>query len=902
MGHCLDILVLIDVDEHVLLITMHHIITDGWSNNVWVRELSSLYYAFVHGHSSPLPPLSIQYADFALWQRRWLQSQALENQMRYWTNQLGTTVPLDLPTDHPRPTVQSSNGAYQDTVLPLELYEQLQLFSQREGVTLFMTLLAAFQVLLARYSGQEDIAVGTPIANRTHKELEGLIGFFVNTLVLRTDLSGNPSFREIIMRVRQVALNAYAYQDVPFEKIVEALQPERDLSRTPLFQVMFILQNGPQAVDGLEGITLRPLPSENKTAKFDLTLFVEKDAQGLACHLEYNTDLFEHTSMTRLLGHWRTLLEAIVASTETSLADLPLLTPAETQALLAPDSAQTVPLPAAPFVHQQIEAQVERTPDTVAVSWGDHWLTYEQLNRRANALAQQLRRRGVHPEVAVGLLLERSPWWVIALLATFKAGGVVLPLDPHLPSDRLREVLRQSPCGVLLSEQATQSRLTDVLAGMPSAQPAWEHLLVEQTCRLSAAVEGNEPTTYESKHLAYILYTSGSTGVPKGVMVEQQGMYNHMQAKIADVELSAADCVAQNGPVSFDIVMWQSLAALMRGGRVHVISPEQALQPAGLCQEVERAGVTLLQVVPAMLRALLAQLQQQERQQVAAVRWVIPTGDALPAELAERWLARYPEIPLLNTYGATECSDDQCHYAITAQTRGWQEAAIVPLGTPIANMRGYVLDRAGHLVPIGVVGELYLGGVGVGRGYVGQAGVTAETFVPDGYSGQAGARLYRTRDQVRYREDGTLDFLGRTDQLVKIAGYRIEPGEIEAVLASHPAIQESVVVARAQAEERDSKILVAYVVPRAGERLNEQGLRRYVQRKLPEYMVPARMIQLEALPVNANGKIDRKALLEPNKQAEKEESSKQELWDNPLEEMVGRVWREVLGKGADRQA
>ncbi|GHO60127.1 hypothetical protein KSB_86020 [Ktedonobacter robiniae] len=882
-------------DTHVLLLTMHHIMTDGWSNAIFVRELSTLYRAFAAGKPTPLAPLPIQYADFALWQQQWLQGEVFDAQVDYWIQQLRDVPPLELPTDHARPPVQTFHGALAFAMLPASLHEELKALSQREGVTLFMLLLASFQVLLARYSRQTDIAVGTPIANRTNQQLEDLIGFFVNTLVMRADLSGNPTFHDLLGRVRGMALNAYAHQNVPFEKIVEMVQPERDLSRPPLFQIMFILQNGPTPSGELGNVRFDLLPAAIETAKFDLTLEIQSAAEGLHCRVEYNTDLFEQATIQRLLAHWQTLLTGIVAQPTQPIADLPLLTVQEQQQALYTWNEKTRPFAHEVAVHQLIEQQVARTPDAVALCCDDEALTYERLNHWANALASTLMARGVGPDVPVAVLMERSIPFVVAMLAVFKANGVYLPLDPLQPAARLRQIMQQCQGAVVLTSTTFQS-LLDELFDDAYKQIMPEILTIENIAASSPEPIANIISRHQPNHLAYIIYTSGSTGLPKGVMVEHQGMLNHLLAKMADVSLTATDTIAQNGPQGFDISLWQSLAALTLGGKVEVFRNEVAFDAARLLQQIEERAVSILQVVPSMIRGMLSERDggASEHLTFSALRWLIPTGDALPNELCNRWFELYPAIPLLNTYGSTECSDDQCHFTITGPMRAEQERPIVPIGFPIPNMQVYVLDQAMHVAPVGVIGELYVGGIGVGRGYLADPVRTAQAFVPNPFGSHAGERLYKTGDLVRYLTDGNIEFLGRRDNLVKLRGYRIELGDIEAVLAQNAKVHDSVVIVRQNSKvSQDSKTLIAYVVAKENAELSRSELEQHVRGKLPEYMLPSSMVFLDELPLNANGKIDRQALPEP--EMRDEQTGREHIAARtPIEEVVAVIWSEVL--------
>ncbi|MBV9790978.1 MAG: amino acid adenylation domain-containing protein [Chloroflexi bacterium] len=898
-------------DLHVLLFVIHHIVNDGWSFGVFVREIAALYTALTAGQSANLPALPISYIDYTRWQRKRMAGPTGQEQLAYWKTQLSADLPpLDLPTDRPRPAVQSFRGGHCYRTLPPELAQALQALSRQEDATLFMTLLAAFNVLLWRYSGQSDLLVGSPIANRTQVETEPLIGCFVNTLVLRSDLSGNPSFRELLGRVRATTLAAYAHQDVPFEHVVAELHPQRDLGRNPLFQVMFILQNAPMDALELPGLRIELMLIESERAIFDLTLVTHDTAQGLELALEYNADLWDAATMERLLQQFGTLLAGIAEHPQQSLADLPLLTDAEQQQILVEWNASARDyLLDQPFT-QLFEAQVARTPEAIAIVCEDQSINYDQLNRRANRWARQLVALGVESGVLVGLLMDRGIDFITAILAIFKAGGAFVPLVPRDPPARHALVLQQSNSPVVLLTSDFEPLLVESLQALPEA--ARPHaLVVERVPELPSADE-NLPVRGQSRDLAYVMYTSGSTGLPKGAMVEQVGMLNHMYGKMHDTGMTAADALAQTGPQSFNIVVWQCIAPLLLGGRVVVLRDQVALDPRRLLLELERQAVTVVELVPAMIRAMLHEGEQlaAEQPRLARLRWMIPTGDALTAELVRFWFRHYPAIPLLNTYGSTECSDDQCHWPIHAAPPLDYPLPIMPIGRPIGNMQAYCLDARMRPVPVGVIGELYLGGIGVGRGYINDPDRTAGAFVPDpfaqGIPAEPGRRLYRTRDRGRYDTDGTLEFLGRRDMMIKIRGLRIEPGEIEAVLAKHPAVRSVVVVARPDAAGEPQ--LVAYVVenlePRtknledegeAGSRflvLGSADLRQHVGQSLPEYMIPAQFVFLPALPINANGKVDRNALPTPEFETQPTEVAAPRT---PIQEALAAIWSQVLG-------
>ncbi|MBV9122341.1 MAG: amino acid adenylation domain-containing protein, partial [Planctomycetes bacterium] len=862
-------------EEHVVLLTMHHIISDGWSLGVFLREVTALYGAFAAGQPAPLPDLPVQYADYTLWQRQWLQGEVLQKQLSYWKEQLANAPPaLDLPTDYPRPAVQSFHGARQAFTLSSELTDQLRSLSRREGCTLYMVLLAAFQALLHRYTGQEDICVGTPIANRGRSETEGLIGFFVNTLVLRTDLSGDPPFRAFLGRVRTAALSAYAHQDLPFEKLVEEIQPQRDLSRSPLFQVLFAFNQDPGQFLELPGLTLDITEVDTGTAKFDLSLSLVEGPNGLSGSFEYSTDLFEKESMARLLGHWRTLLEGIVAEPGQCLSELPLLTQAEQRQVVLGWNATRVDYPPPHLLPDLIEDQVGRSPEAVAlVSEGQH-LTYQELNRRANQLAHWLQRQGVGPDVLVGVCLERSLDMVVALLGVLKAGGAYVPLDPDYPPQRLAFLLQDAQAPVLL----THERLLDQLP--PHAA---EVLCLDRDGPTVAGEPQDNPgRQLTPEHLAYVIYTSGSTGTPKGAMNTHRGICNRLLWMQQQYQLTGQDRVLHKTPFSFDVSVWEFFWPLLGGATLVVARPGGHRDSAYLAELIARERVSVLHFVPSMLQAFL---QEPGLEQLTSLRHVICSGEALPFELQERFFARMPAA-LHNLYGPTEAAVDVSFWeCVPGDQRG-----LVPIGRPVANTQLYVLDEHQQPLPVGVPGELYLGGVQLARGYLNRPELTGERFISNPLPGTPGPRLYRTGDRARWLADGTVEYLGRLDHQVKLRGFRIELGEIEAVLGQHAGVREAVVLVRE--DSPGDPRLVAYVVP-AGEPVSTVELRAFLKEKLPEYMVPAAFVWLEALPLSGNGKVDRKALPAP------EETGSEEEWLAPRsakEEVVAGIWAEVLGR------
>ncbi|HWS54338.1 MAG TPA: amino acid adenylation domain-containing protein [Pyrinomonadaceae bacterium] len=796
-------------EEHVLVLVVHHIVSDGWSVGVLIREMAALYPAFREGRPSPLEELPIQYADYAAWQREWLRGGVGDKQLAYWKEQLGAGLPsINLPTDRPHPEAQTFRGAAHTFVLPGPVAESLRALGQREGATLFMTLLAAYKTLLHRYARQEEIVVGTDIANRTQPETEALIGFFVNQLVLRTRLSGDPTFRELLGRVREVTLDAYANQDLPFDQLVDALQPSRNLSRTPLYQVVFALENVPLQPLALPGLTLSPVALHSGTAKFELILSMSDTPAGLNGTFEYNTDLFDADRIERMAEHFATLLEAAAADPDRRLSELPLLTEAERGRVLVEWNRTGADFPREASFAQLFEAQAARTPDAVAARCDGRSLSYRELDERANGLAWQLAERGVGPDVVVGLLAERGLDFLAAVLAVFKAGGAYLPLDPLYPAPRVVQVVEQSRAPLVLSASEFAEFAGRAFAGMEGGRPP--RVLALEELLAAGPKPSAPPARVGPSNLAYVIYTSGSTGTPKGAMIEHRGMINHLYAKITELGLTGRDRVAQTASQCFDISVWQFLAALAVGGSVHVFRDEIAHDPPRLLEAVERESVSVLETVPTLLRMMTEEAgpRGERRPALSRLRWMIPTGEELPPGLCRRWLALYPSIPLLNAYGPTECSDDVSHCRIAEPPP--PSAARVPIGRPVMNTRLYVLDAALGPAPVGVPGELYVGGAGVGRGYLHSPGRTAEAFVPDPFSGEAGARLYRTGDLVRFRADGEIEFLGRVDYQVKVRGQRIELGEIESVLRQHPAVRDAVVQVREDAEG-DAR-LVGYVV------------------------------------------------------------------------------------------
>jgi amino acid adenylation domain-containing protein len=865
---------------HVLLITMHHIISDGWSMGVFLDELAQFYRAECAGKSRQLPALTIQSADFAHWQRQWLTGDVLDRQLSYWQNLLAGAPPLlELPTDRPRPSIQTFTGGFVELPLDLALSQQIATLSQKSGTTPFMMLLAAFTVLLARYSDRSDIVIGAPIANRHRQETEALIGLLVNTLVFRTQLAHNPTFGELLATVAQMTLDAQEHQDLPFEKLVEELQPERSLSYSPLFQVMFEMEHIPGGDLDLPELEIAPLVLENINAKFDLTLSVRESAAGLVTGWEYKTDLFDRQTIERMAVSFQTLLAGIVANPQQRVAQLPILNPRDRQQLIAEWNQTQADYPLDRCFPQLFEAQVARTPQTIAVNYRDRQLTYQELNERANRWARHLVKLGVGAETIVAVVADRHLDFLTAMLAIFKAGGAYLPLNPHHPADRIQQVLVQSQVPLVLTSSAWTSMLAPMMSDLIDSQ------LVEfAQLATSEYTSENLPVRCAPDNLAYVIFTSGSTGKPKGAMLEQRGMVNHLYAKITDLGLSAGDLVAQTAAQTFDISVWQFLVPLLVGGTVEIVPTEIAADPAGLLALVARQRVAILEIVPSLLRSIGQQIELNGAAPELALRWLLITGEALPPQLCREWFAHYPQIPMLNAYGPTECSDDVTHYPIyeSPPATSWN----IPIGRPIANTQLYILDRQLQPVPIGVAGQLYVGGAGVGRGYLSAPQLTQQALIANPFGQSADDLLYKTGDKARYRPDGNIEFLDRIDFQVKIRGFRIELGEIEAFLAQHPDIQGVTVIDRA--EHPDDRYLAAYIV--ASQVLTTTDLRDFLKQKLPEYMIPSAFVFLDAIPLTANGKIDRQALPVPDLAANDTFMPPSDA----IEFQLMQIWEEVL--------
>jgi amino acid adenylation domain-containing protein len=876
-------LVRLGAQEYVVLLTLHHIASDGWSIGVFVQELSTLYQAFCTGQLPNLPELQIQYADFAAWQRQWLVGKVLESQLAYWQQHLeGAPALLELPTDHTRPAVQSFRGANYAFEISPEQTAALKSLSQEQGCTLFMTLLAAFKTLLYRYTGSEDIVVGSPIANRNRAEIEGLIGFFVNTLVLRTKLEGNPTFEELLSRVREVALGAYSHQDLPFDVLVEELQPQRSLSYTPLFQVMFVLQNAPMSEIELSGLNLSLLENDSATAKFDLTLFMENTASGLVGTFEYSTDLFEADTIQRMAEHLQTLLSGIIADSQQQLWELPLLTEAEKTQLTKWNDTQAE-YPQTQCIHQLFAAQVERTPDAVAVVCGEEELTYRELNQRANQLAHYLQKLGVGTEVLVGICVERSLDMIVGLLGILKAGGAYVPLDPAYPQQRLAFMLADAGVSFVICHSSFVNKFDKIT--VVCIDTDWN--------KITQASQENPVSETKSDNLAYVIYTSGSTGKPKGVLGLHRGAVNRFHWMWQTYPFTEGEVCCQKTSLNFVDSVWEIFGPLLQGIKTIIVGDRIVKDPHQFVEVLAKHHVTRLVLVPSLLRVLL-DIGGDLQERLPTLKFWATSGEALTIDLLHKFRQTLPDSTLLNLYGSSEASADVTCYSVTP-TEQLPEKVLI--GRAIANTQIHVLDQHLQPVPIGVAGELYVSGAGLARGYLNQPEMTQERFILKSESRGENytqhfhdKRFYKTGDLARYRSNGNLEFLGRVDHQVKLRGFRIELGEITAVLNQNPKVQEAVVVSR---EAELNQQLVAYIVANFQQEITISELHHLLKETLPEFMVPSAFVILESLPLLPNGKVNYQAL--PSPEGVRPELKQQlHLPQTEAEQAIANIWQEVL--------
>ncbi|WP_235429859.1 non-ribosomal peptide synthetase, partial [Xanthomonas sp. GPE 39] len=863
-------------DESVLFVTMHHIVSDGWSMGILINELSVLYRAFARGEADPLPPLPIQYADYASWQRQWLAGDVLQQQAAYWRDALsGAPELLELPTDRPRPTRQDHACAMLEVVVGSQQAQALKELSQRHGLTLYMTLLASWALLLSRLSGQDDVVIGSPVANRGRSETEGLIGFFVNTLALRIELSGSPTLAQLLASVKQRALQAQAHQDIPFEQVVELVQPPRSLAYTPLFQVMFAWQNMPRSELDLGDIEVSGLGIAQTREQFDLLLSLAEGEQGIVGSLNYATALFEHSTLQRWMGHWRHLLEAMVAegAEDQPVDRLPLLNEVERHQLLRQWNATATDYPRDACVHELFEAQVAQTPSAIAVVQGEVSLTYGELNARANRLAHYLRDLGVRPDDRVAICVQRSVEMVVAVVAVLKAGGAYVPLDPAYPPERLAYV--RADCGaiVVLTDAASrhlieESATAAVIVDLQADGERWQHLPDRNP--------GRHANGLTARHLAYVIYTSGSTGMPKGAMNEHRGVVNMACAQKRKLLLNSNSRILQFASFSFDSCTFEIMIAICWGGSLFISKNNGIIIGDDFVEIVKDKEITHAVVPPAFLSTVL------NVEEIFSLQTIISAGDVLSVPIAKRWSQGRR---LINGYGPTETTVCACLHECHVDAVG-----APPIGRPVDNVRIYILDQNGAPVPIGVAGELYIGGDGVGRGYLNRDDLTAARFLTDPFSTDPTARMYRTGDLGRWRVDGTIEFVGRNDHQVKIRGFRIELGEIEARLSAHADVRECVVVALEGAAGTDKR-LVAYWV--GHEAVDAAALRSWLSDVLPDYMVPAAYVRLDRLPLTPNGKLDRKSLPAPDAAAYA--ALTYEAPQGEIEQAIAAIWSDLLG-------
>lgn len=857
--------------ENILLVTLHHIISDGWSSTILLGEFATLYQAFSQGKCSPLTELPLQYADFACWQRRHLSGDVLRQQTDYWRHRLaGAASLLELPTDYPRPAVMAYCGAHHPFEITAALAGQIHKISRQYDVTLFMLLLAAFNVLLFRYSHQPDICVGTPVANRNRLEMEGLIGFFVNTLVLRTDLSGNPPFDNLLAQVRNAVLEAQSHQDLPFEQLVETLHPERNLSYSPLFQIMFVLQNQAGLPTKLPDLEIRAIDDESRVSKFDLTLHIHEDQGGLAGSFEYNTALFEPATMARVAECYTALLQGIADVPQSRLSELPLLTLEGRRQVLFAWNATGADYPKRQCLHQLFEAQVKKTPDADALGFAGQTLSYAELNAKANQLAHYLRAKGVSPDMPVGLCVARSLEMAVGMLGTLKAGGAYLPVDPLYPEERIAYMLEDAGIAVLLTQQRLAATLPHTVKETICLDSDWQ--------AIAQWPADNPAHCNHPLDLAYIIYTSGSTGLPKGVMVSHRNAVHSTTARFANYQQPVSAYLLLSS-FAFDSSVAGLFWTLGQGGCLCLPTDDAAKDPVALAELIAGRRVSHLLALPSFYALLL----KQAGAQLQTLKTAIVAGEACSTEIVRQHCAVLPQVRLYNEYGPTEASVWSSVYLAGQDDL----EKPLPIGKPISNVRLYILNRTGNPVSVGVHGELHIGGEGVVRGYWQRPELTAEKFMPDPFQADGG-RLYKTGDLARYRPDGNIEFLGRIDHQVKIRGFRIELGEIEARLMAHPAVDEAVVLVRE--DQPGNRQLIAYVV---GIGTTVDGLRAHLKASLPDHMLPGAFVFLARMPLTANGKIDRKALPAPD--AAERAKDRYVAPVTEIEKALAVIWSEILG-------
>ena len=882
--------------QHILLVMMHHIISDGWSLGIFWQELAQHYESFCQLINFSLPELPIQFADYAVWQRQNLLGEAFNQHLEYWQQQLADAPALlELPTDRPRPAVQTFRGAQQTVSLPRELHNELLALSRCEGVTPFILLLTAFKALLVHYTGQDDIVVGSPLAGRTQTETENLIGFFVNPLVLRTNLSGNPTFREMLRRVRDTALGAFAHQDVPFEKLVAELRPERSLSYNPIFQTAFALHNQTTPALQMAGLSLSPIKLGAVTAKFDLYVSLRETPDEWSVTIEYNTDLFDHATIERMLGHYQNLLTGVISDQTLHLSELPLLTDAEQHQLLVEWNDTAIDYPQDLCLHQLFEARVVSSPDAIAVIADEVSITYREINRRANQVAHYLRAEGIAPDSLVGIYTDRSLLMVIGILGILKAGGAYLPLDQSYPPARLAFMLEDAQTPIILTQQKLLANLPATAAKVVALDTNWEII--------SRHKEDNPGNVTQPDNLAYVIYTSGSTGQPKGTAIPHRAV-NRLVFKTNYVQLEATDCIAQVSNISFDAATFELWGALLHGVRLVLINKDIALSPGNFAEQIRTHQVTTMFLTTALFNLL----SREAPTAFSTLKTLMFGGEACDPNCVRDVLRKGPPQRLLHVYGPTESTTFASWHLIETVPEG---ATTIPIGRPISNTTIYLLDRDRNPVPVGVHGEIYIGGDGLAREYLHQPELTEEKFIvssfefrvsrpgannndlqPETQNPKPETRLYRTGDIARYLPDGSIEFIGRKDQQIKLRGFRIELGEIETALLAHPAIQDAVVVMTEGTE--NNKRLLAWYVATEDAAVSVSELRDFLKQRLPDYMLPAIFFSLDELPLTPNGKVDRHKLPAPEA-ARGEQKREVGAPQDELELRLTWIWEKVLG-------
>jgi amino acid adenylation domain-containing protein/thioester reductase-like protein len=884
-------------NSYILLLNMHHIISDGWSIGILLQELSTLYGAYLAGNKSPLPDLQIQYADYAIWQKEKFTSEIREKQLNYWKQQLADIPPLlELPTDKPRPPIQSFRGGIWEFSINSNLSQKIRTLTQQSDATLFMTMLAAFVILLYRCSGQDDILIGSPMAGRNRQEIQSLIGYFVNTVVLRTKLTGNPNFREILNQVRQVATDAHNYQDIPYNQVVEALNPQRNLSYNPVFQILFDLQHSLTDKLQLPGLTLQPFLGEHSTSKFDLSLIIEDRGTELIGAWEYSSDLFTQEAISRITENFQTLLNGIVNNPETPINQLPIISAFEQQQILEKWNNTQQDYPESFCIHELFTQQVIKTPDAIAVKFGNQQLTYTQLNQKANQLANYLQNCGVTSEVLVGLYLERSLDILIAILEILKAGGAYLPLDPKYPQTRLTDILNDSQVSIILTQEKLLTSLSSPLPRGETPLTPYQGKIILLDTDLTIISQQNIETPISAikpDNLAYVIYTSGSTGKPKGVMITHQNIVNHATSIIDKYQINSHDRILQFTTFIFDVAAEEIFPAWLSGATLIICPQEMVTNLIEFSQFLAQESLTVVNLPTPYWQEWVLEIDRKVSQIPDSLRLVITGSDQVLPEKLALWQKLVTEkrqnIQWINAYGLTETTITSTVYQLPVNYQ-LNTTHSVPIGRPIANTEIYILDQNLQPVPIGIPGELHIGGAGLARGYLNRKQLTNEKFISNPISSSKSSRLYKTGDLARYLPDGNIEFLGRIDYQVKIRGFRIELGEIEAVLAQHPLVKSSAVIVREI--QPGNKQLVAYVVTEDHSNI-QQDLRSFLKQNLPDYMLPAFFVRLAELPLTPTGKINRRALsalmLELNHEID------YILPRNPLEQKLAEIWCQVLG-------